>query len=141
MVSASRDAIKLEVVEFGGDNLLNTGHSLTVVGTPSVAAACYPDLVASAMCGRTQPHGRVGGGVGTSFATPKVSRIAAELQTVLPDECCLLYRAIIVQSVGMRVRMKRAEDADRYLDRQQLHQGIVLWRTAYGVVGHWPHFC
>ena len=91
------DAIKPEVVEYGGDNLLNAGHRLTVVGTPPAAAACYPDLVASTMHGRTQAHGR-DGAVGTSFAAPKVSRIAAELQAVLPDESCLLYRALIVQS-------------------------------------------
>ena len=91
------DAIKPEVVEYGGDNLLNTGHSLTVVSTPPAAAVCYPDLVASTMHGRTQAHGR-DGTVGTSFATPKVSRIAAELETVLPNESCLLYRALIVQS-------------------------------------------
>lgn len=49
------------------------------------------------MHGCTQAHGR-DGTVGTSFAAPKVSRIAAELQAVLPDESCLLYRALIVQS-------------------------------------------
>lgn len=92
------DAIKPEVVEYGGDNLLNTGSGLTIVSTPTVAADCYPDLVASTLHGRTLPHGRDGGGVGTSFAAPKVSRIAAELQAVLPDESCLLYRALIVQS-------------------------------------------
>ncbi len=91
------DAIKPEVVEYGGDNLLNTGHNLTVVGTPPAAATCYPDLVASTMHGRTSAHGR-DGTVGTSFAAPKVSRIAAELQAVLPAESCLLYRAMIVQS-------------------------------------------
>jgi hypothetical protein len=36
--------------------------------------------------------------VGTSYAAPKVSHIAARLQDVLPDESCLLYRALIVQS-------------------------------------------
>jgi hypothetical protein len=36
--------------------------------------------------------------VGTSFSTPKVTKIAAHLQAVLPNESCLLYRALIVQS-------------------------------------------
>lgn len=117
------DAIKPEVVEYGGDNLLNTGHSLTVVGTPSVAAACYPDLVASTMHGRTQAHGR-DGTVGTSFAAPKVSRIAAELQAVLPDESCLLYRALIVQSARWPVWACGLSTAE------QLN---VLRRIGYGI--------
>jgi hypothetical protein len=36
--------------------------------------------------------------VGTSFAAPKVSLIAASLQNAMPNESCLLYRALIVQS-------------------------------------------
>lgn len=36
--------------------------------------------------------------VGTSFAAPKVAHIAAHIQSVLPDEPCLLYKALIVQS-------------------------------------------
>jgi hypothetical protein len=36
--------------------------------------------------------------IGTSFAAPKVARIAARLQAVLPDESALLYRALVVQS-------------------------------------------
>jgi len=35
---------------------------------------------------------------GTSFAAPKVARMAAELQRLLPDQPSLLYRALIVQS-------------------------------------------
>lgn len=35
---------------------------------------------------------------GTSFATPKVARIAAQLQRLLPAEPTLLYRALLVQS-------------------------------------------
>ncbi|MFO0804418.1 MAG: S8 family peptidase [Gemmataceae bacterium] len=117
------DAIKPEVVEYGGDNLLNTGHTLTVVGTPPAAAACYPDLVASTMHGRTQAHGR-DGTVGTSFAAPKVSRIAAELQRVLPEESCLLYRALIVQSARWPAWARDLPEAE------QLN---VLRRIGYGV--------
>jgi hypothetical protein len=36
--------------------------------------------------------------VGTSYAAPKVSHIAARLAATFPDESCLLYRALIVQS-------------------------------------------
>jgi hypothetical protein len=36
--------------------------------------------------------------VGTSYAAPKVSHIAARLAAAFPNENCLLYRALIVQS-------------------------------------------
>jgi len=87
-------SIKPDVVEYGGDCLNNDGNPL-VVTTPTVAHDCYPELVRSTLHGgpafaRDE--------VGTSYATPKVTRIAAELQRVLPDESCLLYRALIAQS-------------------------------------------
>ncbi len=117
------DAIKPEVVEYGGDTMLNTGHNLTVVGTPPAAAACYPDLVASTMHGRTQAHGR-DGAVGTSFAAPKVSRIAAELQAVLPDESCLLYRALIVQSARWPAWARDLSGPERLNVLQRIGYGI-----------------
>ena len=116
-------AIKPEVVEYGGDNLVNASRDLTVVGTPPAAVACYPDLVASTMHGRTQAHGR-DGAVGTSFAAPKVSRIAAELQAVLPEESCLLYRALIVQSAQWPAWANGISSAE------QLN---VLRRIGYGI--------
>ena len=36
--------------------------------------------------------------VGTSFAAPKVARLAGEIQNALPDQPCLLYRALIANS-------------------------------------------
>ncbi|RUL81409.1 S8 family peptidase [Tautonia sociabilis] len=86
--------IKPEVVEFGGDNL-RTGGDRPSVSTPTFAKSCYPELVRSTMFGgpaydRDQ--------IGTSYSAPKVTRIAARLQATLPDEPCLLYRALIVQS-------------------------------------------
>ena len=87
-------AIKPEVVEFGGDCLVSHGTNISVA-TPDVAKACYPELVRATL----------GGGpafardtIGTSFATPKVTRIAAMLQALFPEESCLLYRALIAQS-------------------------------------------
>lgn len=88
------DSIKPEVVEKGGDCLRTPGNPPTV-GTPDAARECYPELVRST---------RDGGpafdrdDVGTSYAAPKVARIAAKLQALLPDEPCLLYRGLIVQS-------------------------------------------
>jgi hypothetical protein len=88
------DSIKPEVVEFGGDYLRTAGDTPNVTA-PSHARECYPPLVRSTL------HGGPAfdrDDVGTSYAAPKVTRIAAGLQAVLPDESCLLYRGLIVQS-------------------------------------------
>lgn len=88
------DSIKPEVVEYGGDAMRDTGNPPSIA-TPDTARSSYPELL------RTTLHGGPAydrDNVGTSFAAPKVTRIAARLQSVLPDEPCLLYRALIVQS-------------------------------------------
>jgi Subtilase family len=87
--------IKPEVVELGGDNLRTLNHPPDV-GTPDHAKPCYPELVRSTMYPPGPAVDR--DEVGTSFAAPKVAHIAAHLQRVLPEEPCLLYRALIVQS-------------------------------------------
>ena len=87
--------IKPEVVEFGGDNL-RTLTSPPDIGTPDHAKTCYPELVRSTMYPPGPALDR--DAVGTSFAAPKVTHIASHLQRVLPDDPCLLYRALIVQS-------------------------------------------
>lgn len=87
--------IKPEVVEFGGDNLC-TSNRPPDVDSPTVGRECYPELVRSTM----YPPGPAADRdqVGTSYAAPKVAHIAAKIQEILPDESCLLYRALIVQS-------------------------------------------
>lgn len=88
------DSIKPEVVEYGGDCLI-TQATPPDVSTPDCGEQAYPELVRSTMHGGPAFDSDT---VGTSFATPKVTKIAARLQAVLPDESCLLYRALIVQS-------------------------------------------
>ncbi len=87
--------IKPEIVEFGGDNLVSATTPPNV-GTPNHGGECYPELVRSTMYPPGPAYDR--DDVGTSFAAPKVSRIAAKLAELLPNESCLLYRALIVQS-------------------------------------------
>jgi hypothetical protein len=87
--------IKPEVVEYGGDELRDGGNPPTV-STPTCVRECYPELVRSTLHSPGPAFDR--DEVGTSFAAPKVSRIAARLQEVLPDDSCFLYRALIVQS-------------------------------------------
>lgn len=88
------ESIKPEVVEYGGDCLVSGGNPSTV-DTPTIGRDCYPELVRSTMHGGPAFDRDE---VGTSFAAPKVARIAARLQSLLPEESCLLYRALIVQS-------------------------------------------
>lgn len=86
--------IKPEVVEYGGDDC-RTANNPVDVRAGGIAAAC-PELVRSTMYPPGPAFDR--DAIGTSFAAPKVARIAAHLQTILPDEPTLLYRALIVQS-------------------------------------------
>jgi hypothetical protein len=87
--------IKPEVVEYGGDCVRTTNEPPDIHPGGRVAAAC-PQLVRSTM----HPPGPAvdRDETGTSFAAPKVTRIAAELQRAMPDQPVLLYRALIVQS-------------------------------------------
>lgn len=114
------DSIKPEVVEFGGDFLRTPGNAPSVTA-PGHAKECYPPLVRSTL------HGGPAfdrDDVGTSYATPKVTRIAARLQSVLPEQSCLLYRALIVQSA-------RWPDWARDLPPEQ--QTALIARIGYGV--------
>ena len=89
------DVIKPEVVEFGGDYLRNSGDP-PLIATPTEGRDCYPELVRCTLYGPGPICDR--DVIGTSYAAPKVTHIAARLQSLLPDEPCLLYRALIVQS-------------------------------------------
>lgn len=89
------NVIKPEVVEYGGDFIRTNNQPTDVHGGGGIPAAC-PELVRSTMF----PPGPAADrdATGTSFATPKVARIAAQLQRLLPAEPTLLYRALLVQS-------------------------------------------
>lgn len=89
------DVIKPEVVQYGGDFIRTANQPPDVQGGGGIPAAC-PELVRSTLATPGPAVDR--DATGTSFAAPKVARIAAELQRVLPDETTLLYRALIVQS-------------------------------------------
>lgn len=89
------DVTKPEVVEYGGDFIRTNNQPPDVQGGGGIPAAC-PELVRSTLATPGPAVDR--DSTGTSFAAPKVARIAAELQRVLPDATTLLYRALIVQS-------------------------------------------
>lgn len=85
------DVLKPEVVEYGGTHLYNKGSNPPLLTTPSEVC---PELI------RKSPEGPAFSrdGVGTSFAAPRVSYVAAQIQKTLPDAPALLYRALIAQS-------------------------------------------
>jgi hypothetical protein len=85
------ETIKPEVVEYGGDLVKDEGTPPNIVIRKEVC----PELVRSTLGGVSAI---AADNVGTSFAAPKVSHIAACIAAELPDEGCLLYRALIVQS-------------------------------------------
>jgi Subtilase family len=85
------ETIKPEVVEYGGDFVKDEGTPPNLTYPKEVC----PELVRSTLNGGPAV---AADNVGTSFAAPKVSHITACLAAELPDESCLLYRALIVQS-------------------------------------------
>ncbi|WP_293355265.1 MULTISPECIES: S8 family peptidase [unclassified Microcoleus] len=89
------DTIKPEVVEYGGDLVKDESIPPKIISGKEVCQKVCPELVRSTLNGGP---GVAADNIGTSFATPKVSHIAARLAAELPDESCLLYRALIVQS-------------------------------------------
>ncbi len=85
------DSVKPDVVEYGGTWVKNKkGEDVQLTTPPEVC----PELL------RTSPEGPAFSrdAIGTSFSTPKVTYIAAEIQKLFPDAPALLYRALIAQS-------------------------------------------
>jgi len=88
------DTIKPEVVEYGGDYVIDSSTSPSFTKPESVC----PELVRSTLYGGKDVSADA---VGTSFAAPKVTHIAATLAATFPQESTLLYRALIVQSARL----------------------------------------
>lgn len=86
-------AIKPDVVEYGGDLVINKISSRI-----SQHVATCVELVNSTMYNAAS-HGKES--YGTSYSAPKVSHIAVQLQAEHPDESSQMYRALIVQSARL----------------------------------------
>jgi hypothetical protein len=89
------NVIKPEVVAYGGDAVRTNANPPDIQGGGRIPAVC-PELVRSTLHAPGPASDR--DDAGTSYAAPKVARIAAQVQRVLPDEPALLYRALVVQS-------------------------------------------
>ncbi len=96
------EAIKPEVVEYGGD-VVTDNNNVPSLTTPD--AVC-PELVRSTLNGGYALASDV---IGTSFAAPKVTHIVAHLAAEFPTESCLLYRALIVQSARLPEWTKQSD--------------------------------
>lgn len=85
-------SIKPEVVECGGDWIRSKHNNNTFITKSEIC----PELI------RRSPEGPAYAKDtgGTSFATPKVAYIAAQVQKILPNESALLYKALIVHSAS-----------------------------------------
>jgi hypothetical protein len=110
------DSIKPEVVEYGGDFVKDSGQPPSLTYPKNVC----PELVRSTMNGGPAVASDQ---VGTSFATPKVSHIAACLAAAFPDQSCLLYRALIVQSARW----------PEWTKEDNIDQSQVLRLIGYGI--------
>lgn len=86
--------IKPDVVEYGGDFVIQKIANIHLVKSTNASSI---ELVQSTMGGNKS----IGKDIGTSFATPKVSHIAALLQSILPNDNALLYIALIAQSARL----------------------------------------
>lgn len=85
------DVIKPDVVEYGGTHAYVKGSNPPLLVTPKEVC---PELI------RRSPQGPAYARdtVGTSFAAPKVTYIATQIEKILPKSPALLYRALIAQS-------------------------------------------
>jgi hypothetical protein len=88
------DSIKPEVVEYGGGLVKDEGNPPSF-STPTDVC---PELVRTTRGGAPAI---AADNIGTSFAAPKVAHIAAALAANFPQESCLLYKALIVQSARL----------------------------------------
>ena len=118
------ETIKPEVVEYGGDLVKDEGIPPNIIIRKEVC----PELVRSTL---SDASAFASDNVGTSFAAPKVSHIAACVAAELPDEKCLLYRALIVQSARWP-GWTLADDVDKLHVLRQIGYGIPNLDRALG---------
>lgn len=132
------DTIKPEVVEYGGDDVRSlTG---TTVNAGSQVDGVCPELIRSTAFPPGPAYSRDESG--TSFAAPKVTRLAAKLNNLLPDQPALLYRALIVQSARWpawaeerinQIRALSPGENDELRDQLILEVSDLIQSIGYGV--------
>ncbi len=96
------ETIKPEVVEYGGD-VVTDNNNIPSLTTPDTVC---PELVRSTLNGG---YAVAADNIGTSFAAPKVTHIIASIAAEFPQESCLLYRALVVQSARLPEWTKQSD--------------------------------
>lgn len=102
------NVVKPEVVELGGDRI----HEIPFSRVMPTRSETSPELVASTMHGQPAISKD---DVGTSFATPKVAHLSAQIQAIFPTASSQLYRALIVQSARWPEWAELEPDRDKVL--------------------------
>lgn len=111
------DVLKPEVVEYGGTHAYNKGSVPPQLTTPPEVC---PKLI------RKSPEGPAFSSdeIGTSFAAPKVSYIASQIEKTLPESPALLYRALIVQSARWPKKISELSKDECISTLRQIGYGI-----------------
>jgi hypothetical protein len=124
------DSVKPDVVEYGGDLIIDNNSPPTLKCSPN-----SPELVRSTLSSSTAPL-IAADNYGTSFAAPKVTHIVAQLAAEYPDASSLLYRALIVQSARWPAWAESSTNEEKLQVLRRIGYGIPnLERT----VGNTPH--
>lgn len=84
------DSVKPDVVEYGGTHVLKRENGYITLCTPE------PVCINAPIKGNSKLFSQ--DAIGTSFSTPKVTSLAAELEDHFPTASTLLYRGLIAQS-------------------------------------------
>lgn len=121
------DTIKPEVVEYGGDILKDDNQPPTLRCNSNTS----PELVRSTLRSGSSPL-VAADAFGTSFAAPRVTHIAARLAAEFPNESCLLYRALIVQSARWPDWALAKTNEEKYNVIRQIGYGIPNLERAIG---------
>jgi Subtilase family len=86
--------IKPDVVEYGGGLLISKNNDFSIKANTEAA----PELISSTLYGGSA-YGR--SNVGSSYATPKVTHIVAQLKKLYPNDNVNLLRALVVQGARL----------------------------------------
>ncbi len=111
------ESIKPDVVEYGGDDVADTGNPPSLTNPPAVC----PELVRSTLHGGPAISKD---SVGTSFAAPKVTHVVAAVAALFPGETTQLYRALVVNSARWPVWAEQARADQRPAIARTLGYGI-----------------
>lgn len=115
------DSIKPDVVEYGGTHALKFLNGIAELSTPEELCIKSPrKIIRNRIFAKDV--------IGTSFSTPKVTSIAAALESIFPNASTLLYRGLIVQSAKWPQWAYECDDKSKVL--RKIGYGIPSYESA-----------